>query len=66
MLPWALFLVTVSARPVLGSVAALERFPDTFNAGYFMVKIALLLLAVLLALQAALELWQAWPWRRAR
>jgi hypothetical protein len=66
VLPWALFLVAVSARPVLGSVAALERFPDTFNAGYFMVKIALLLLAVLLALQAALELWQVWPWRRTR
>ncbi|SEF31245.1 Tripartite ATP-independent transporter, DctQ component [Variovorax sp. YR750] len=58
VLPWALFLVFTAAAPVMRSVEALELFPDTFNPGYFMIKVALLLLAALLALQSALDLWQ--------
>ncbi|MGJ7502780.1 C4-dicarboxylate ABC transporter substrate-binding protein [Variovorax sp. ZT5P49] len=57
VLPWALFLIVTAAVPVWRSVAAFELFPDTFNPGYFMVKVALLLLAVLLAVQSALDLW---------
>jgi len=58
VLPWALFLIVTAAVPVGRSVLALELFPDTFNAGYFMIKVALLLLAVLLAVQSALDLWR--------
>jgi len=57
VLPWALFLIVTAMVPVWRSVAAFELFPDTFNPGYFMIKVALLLLAVLLALQSALDLW---------
>ena len=32
---------------VLRSVLALEKFPETFNPGYFLIKLAALLLAVL-------------------
>ena len=58
VLPWALFLTCSAAVPVAGAVTALERFPDTFNPGYFMIKVALLLLTVLLAVQSALDLWR--------
>ncbi|WP_244164310.1 hypothetical protein [Variovorax atrisoli] len=43
---------------MMRSVEALELFPDTFNPGYFMIKVALLLLAALLAVQSALDLRQ--------
>jgi TRAP-type mannitol/chloroaromatic compound transport system permease small subunit len=55
LLPWALFVV-VSARPtILSSVQHLERFPDTGNPGYFIVKLALWLLAGLMLLAIALD-----------
>ena len=38
------------------SVLVLEKFPDTNNAGYFLVKVAAVLLAVLALLQAILDL----------
>ena len=41
---------------VLRSVLVLEKFPETFNLGYFLIKIAALLLAVLALAQAALDL----------
>ncbi len=55
-LPWAVCMVGLSAPSVLQSVRGLESFPESFNPGYFVIKIALLLLAVLLALQALLDL----------
>ncbi len=56
VLPWALFLCLSSAPPVWRAVWALERFPESLSPGYFMVKLALLLLALLLAWQSALAL----------
>ena len=57
VLPWALFLVETATVPVVRAVMALELFPDTFDPGYFMIKVALLLLAGLLAVQGMLDLW---------
>ncbi|SCX73209.1 C4-dicarboxylate ABC transporter substrate-binding protein [Variovorax sp. EL159] len=57
VLPWALFLIVTATVPVVRAVMAMELFPDTFNPGYFMIKVALLLLALLLAVQSALNLW---------
>jgi hypothetical protein len=37
------------------STLLLERFPDTGNPGYFIIKLALLLLAVLLLIEGLLE-----------
>ena len=37
------------------SVLGLEKFPDTYNSGYFLVKAAALLLALLALLQAPLD-----------
>jgi TRAP-type mannitol/chloroaromatic compound transport system permease small subunit len=56
LLPWALF-VAFSARPtIFASVQHLERFPDTGNPGYFVVKLALWLLAGLMLLAVALDI----------
>jgi TRAP-type mannitol/chloroaromatic compound transport system permease small subunit len=59
LLPWSVCLAWLSAPSVLQSVLTLERFPETLNPGYFVIKIALLLLTVLLALQSALDLTRA-------
>ncbi len=53
LLPWSLYLVWASLPTVLHSLQGWERFPDTLNPGYFVIKLALLLLGVLLAWQAA-------------
>lgn len=56
VLPWALYLVLASAPTVQRSLQSWERFPETLNPGYFMIKLALLLLGVLLAWQAVAAL----------
>lgn len=66
VLPWAAFVLYSAAPTVLRSVRGLENFPETANPGYFMIKLALLLLAGLVAAQAVLDLWHAaralaWP-----
>ena len=59
VLVWALY-VAISAAPAVGrSVLQLERFPETNNPGYFVIKVALMLLALLLACQGALDLRRA-------
>jgi hypothetical protein len=40
---------------VVQSVRQLESFPETYDPGYFIVKIALLLLALLILLQVILD-----------
>ena len=54
--PWAAFMIWTIGPTVQRSVLGLERFPDTYNPGYFLVKVAALLLAVLALLQALLDL----------
>ncbi len=53
--PWALFLLYASRNSVWMSVRQMESFPDTFNPGYFLVKLALWILAGLLLLQAVVD-----------
>lgn len=56
LLPWALF-VGWSGYPMIRlSVLGAERFPDTGNFGYFIVKLALGLLVVGIVLQGLLDL----------
>ena len=56
LLPWALFVAWAAVPQIFQSVRLLERFPDTANAGYFMVKVALGLLTVVIVIQAVLDL----------
>lgn len=53
--PWALFILYASRQIVWMSVKQLESFPETYNPGYFLIKLALWLLAGLLFLQAIVD-----------
>ena len=56
VLPWALFVMWSGWPLVLRSIIGLERFPETANPGYFLVKTALLVMAVLISGQALRDL----------
>jgi TRAP-type C4-dicarboxylate transport system permease small subunit len=56
LLPWSLFVLVSSATPVWQSLLEREAFPDSFNPGYFLIKLALWLLAGCVALQALIDL----------
>ena len=56
LLPWALFMLIAGRKIVFWSILQLELFPDTFNPGYFLIKIAMALLALLVIAQAILDI----------
>jgi TRAP-type mannitol/chloroaromatic compound transport system permease small subunit len=58
VLPWALFIVIASEPFVLASVLGRESFADTFNPGYFIIKAALWLMAILMIAQASLDIFR--------
>jgi len=53
--PAAAFILWSSAAPTWQSVLGLERFPETVNPGYFLVRLAVFVLAALLLAQALLD-----------
>ena len=56
LLPWALFVLWAGWPLLAQSVLQRELFSETGTPGYFVVKLAMGLLALLLALQALLDL----------
>jgi len=60
VLPWAVFMLTNAAGPVWRSVRSLERFPETFDSGFFLIRVALILLVFLVLLQALDACRRAW------
>jgi TRAP-type mannitol/chloroaromatic compound transport system permease small subunit len=56
LLPWAAFILFAGRHIVIWSVDELELFPDTFNPGYFLIKVAMALLALLVIAQAILDI----------
>ena len=54
--PWAIFVLWTSWPTVWTSVTTLERFAETNNFGYFLIKVSCLLLAGLILLQSILDL----------
>jgi TRAP-type C4-dicarboxylate transport system permease small subunit len=56
LLPWSLFVLASSGAQVWQSVMQFEGFPDSFNPGYFIVKLALWVFAGAVAVQALLDL----------
>ena len=56
LIPTSLFVLGDSAPAAWQSLLQLERFPETLNPGYFLVRLAVLLLAALVLAQAILDL----------
>src|SRR5262252_1922806 len=52
LVPWSLYVLATGTATVWRSIVALEAFPETYNPGYFVVKVATWILAALLLLQA--------------
>ena len=55
-LPWALFVIIAGRSIVISSLIERETFADTTNPGYFIVKLALWVLAGLMLAQALVDL----------
>jgi TRAP-type mannitol/chloroaromatic compound transport system permease small subunit len=53
--PWSLYVLYAAWPMVLQSVRQLESFPETFNPGYFVIKVALLLMTLLVLLQSVID-----------
>jgi TRAP-type mannitol/chloroaromatic compound transport system permease small subunit len=56
LVPWALLVLIAGKNMVLASLWSLEAFPDTYNPGYFIIKVALWVLAGLVLAQAMLDI----------
>lgn len=59
LLAWAVFVWITGWPNAWRSLQGLENFPETANPGYFIVKLALLLLAGVMGLQALVDLRRA-------
>lgn len=61
LLPWALFVLVASRSTVVSSLHGLEAFPDSGNPGYFLVKLALWVMALLIVGQSLIEIFRPQP-----
>jgi TRAP-type mannitol/chloroaromatic compound transport system permease small subunit len=59
LLPWALFVLITGKSIVISALHDLEAFQDSGNPGYFLVKVALWAMAVLILGQSLLDIF--WP-----
>lgn len=55
LLPWSVFIMYAGWYLVSQSIIGLEKFPDTFNPGYFLIKGSAWLLALLVCLQGIVD-----------
>ena len=58
LIPWSIIVLVTSWSIVRDSTLLLERFPDTGNPGYFIIKLALLILALLILIEGAIGLFR--------
>lgn len=56
VLPWAVFVVYAGGKAALISAEQGERFADTNNPFYFVIKLAAIGLAILMVIQAVIDL----------
>ena len=56
LLPWAVFILVISKTTVVSSVQHLEAFQDSGNPGYFLIKLALWLMAAVVIAQALVDI----------
>ncbi len=64
VVPWAAFVLWSGWSPIMASILGGERFPDTGNFGYFILKAALILQVGLMLAQARVDLGRWWSARR--
>jgi len=65
LVPWALFILISSYPTVISSLRLHEAFPDTANPGYFVIKMALWIMALTVLMQALLDIARPLPQERA-
>jgi TRAP-type mannitol/chloroaromatic compound transport system permease small subunit len=53
--PWAVLILVTGTPQILASIGHLERFPDTGNPGYFIIKVSLWLMAAMILIAIALD-----------
>ncbi|MCX7175622.1 MAG: TRAP transporter small permease subunit [Proteobacteria bacterium] len=56
LIPWSLLILYAGWPMVSDSILRLEGFPDTYNPGYFIIKAAAWMMALLVLLQAVLDI----------
>jgi len=61
LLPWALFVLFASRGIVASSMLGLESFQDTNNPGYFIIKAALWLMAIVVIAQSLIDVFRPLP-----
>ena len=61
ILPWALFVLFASRGIVASSMLGLESFQDTNNPGYFIIKAALWLMAIVVIAQSLIDVFRPLP-----
>ena len=58
LLPWALFVLIASKSTILSSLRDLESFQDSGNPAYFLVKLALWVMAALILGQSLVDIFR--------
>ena len=53
--PWAILILVTATPQIIASISHLERFPDTGDPGYFLIKASLWLLAGAILVSIALD-----------
>ncbi len=56
LVPWALFILFASRQTVWSSIVGLEALPDTNNPGYYIIKGALWLMALMILAQCIVDI----------
>jgi len=59
LLPWASFVLIASKTTIVSSVRDLESFQDSGNPGYFLVKLALWVMAALILGQSLVDIFRS-------
>lgn len=55
LVPWSVFMLWSAWPEVWQSLRGLERFPETTNPGYFLVKVAVMILSLGILLQSLID-----------
>jgi TRAP-type mannitol/chloroaromatic compound transport system permease small subunit len=58
LLPWALFVLIAGKSTVVSALHSLEAFQDSGNPGYFLIKLSLWVMAILILGQSLLDIFR--------